>query len=125
GVDAPTAQAVARQLGSSPENALRAHARAELGLDPDDLPSATRAAAASFGAFALGALIPVAPYLLGFTSFPIAAVLAGLALFLLGVAVSRFTGRSAVYSGARQLLLGLVAASATYGIGVIVNTSVG
>ncbi|SQD94037.1 VIT1/CCC1 transporter family protein [Parafrankia sp. Ea1.12] len=121
GVDAPTAESVARQLAHSPDTALRVHARNELGLDVDDLPSPLGAAGASFGAFALGALVPVVPYLAGFASFAIAAVLAGLGLFALGAAVSRFTERSAFYSGARQLLLGLVAAAATYGIGVLVN----
>ncbi|WP_018635659.1 VIT1/CCC1 transporter family protein [Parafrankia elaeagni] len=124
GVEARTADAVARQLGRSPDSALRAHVQSELGLDPDDLPSPLGAAVASFGAFALGALIPVTPYLLGFASFAAAALLAGLALFLLGVAVSRFTDRSALYSGARQLLLGFTAAAATYGVGVFVNASV-
>ncbi|CUU58348.1 Predicted Fe2+/Mn2+ transporter, VIT1/CCC1 family [Parafrankia irregularis] len=125
GVDAQTAASVARQLGNRPDSALRAHVGTELGLNLDELPSPIGAAGASFCAFAVGAVIPVAPYLLGFSSFALAAMLAALALFLLGAVVSRFTERSFVYSGARQLLLGLVAASATYGIGVLVNASMG
>jgi len=124
GVDAATAESVARQLGRDPEVALRVHARNEFGLDPDDLPSPVAAAASSFGAFALGALIPVLPYLLGFSSFLAAAVLAAVALFGLGVAVSAFTERSALFSGARQLLLGLLAAAATYGVGALVGVTI-
>jgi vacuolar iron transporter family protein len=124
GLEEALATEVARQLSSDPEIALRVHAREELGVDPDDLPSPTVAAAASFVSFALGALVPVLPYLLGFASFLGAAVLAAIALFGAGALVSRFTERSPIYSGLRQLLLGALAAGATYGIGVVVDTSV-
>ena len=123
GVDASTAESVASQLARDPEVALRVHARNEFGLDPDDLPSPGVAALSSFAAFAAGALIPVLPYLLGFSSFLAAAVLAAVALFGLGAAVSRFTERSAIYSGARQLLLGALAATATYGVGALVGVT--
>ena len=65
GVDAATAAAVARQLSADPEQVWRVHAREELGVDPDDLPSPWTAALSSFGAFTVGALVPVLPYLLG------------------------------------------------------------
>ena len=124
GVDEDTSREVARQLSRDPEQAWRVHAREELGVDPDDLPSPWLAAGTSFAAFSLGALIPLLPYLLGATSLLLVVVLAGLALFVTGAVVSRFTNRSAVYSGTRQLLLGGLAAGVTFLIGQAVGTGV-
>ena len=124
GVDAATAAEVARQLSRDPEQAWRVHAREELGVDPDDLPSPWVAAGSSFGAFTAGALVPVLPYLLGATSLLLPVVLALLALFLAGALVSRFTDRGALYSGGRQLLLGGAAAAVTYAVGSAVGTGV-
>ena len=124
GVDAETAAAVARQLSADPEQAWRVHAREELGIDPDDLPSPWVAASSSFGAFTVGALVPVLPYLLGAATLLVPVLLALLALFLAGALVSRFTDRGAVYSGGRQLVLGGAAAALTYAIGSVVGASV-
>jgi VIT1/CCC1 family predicted Fe2+/Mn2+ transporter len=124
GVDDATAREVARQLSADPEQVWRVHAREELGIDPDDLPSPWTAAGSSFGAFSLGALVPVLPYLFGATSLLLSVVLAGIALFVAGALVSRFTDRSALYSGLRQLVLGGVAAELTHLIGQAVGTGV-
>ena len=124
GVDEATAREVARQLSADPETAWRVHAREELGVDPDDLPSPWTAAGSSFAAFSVGALVPVVPFLLGSASLALAVGLALLALFLSGALVSRFTARGAVYSGARQLVLGGAAAAATYLIGTGVGAAV-
>jgi VIT1/CCC1 family predicted Fe2+/Mn2+ transporter len=124
GVDAATAAEVARQLSLDPEQAWRVHAREELGVDPDDLPSPWTAALSSFGAFTAGALVPVLPYLLGATSLLVPVLLALVGLFLAGALVSRFTDRSALYSGGRQLLLGAAAAGLTYAVGSLVGTGV-
>jgi len=123
GVDKGTAREVARQLSLDPEQAWRVHAREELGVDPDDLPSPWLAAGSSFGAFTAGALVPVLPYVLGMTSLLLPVLLALLALFGAGALVSRFTDRGAVYSGGRQLLLGLAAALLTYGVGALVGAA--
>ncbi|MCY7363853.1 MAG: VIT1/CCC1 transporter family protein [Frankiaceae bacterium] len=124
GVDDATAREVARQLSRDPEQAWRVHAREELGVDPDDLPSPWTAAGSSFLAFTAGAAVPLVPYLLGGMSLLLPLVLALLALFLAGALVSRFTDRSALYSGSRQLLLGGAATALTYAIGSVVGTSV-
>ena len=124
GVDDATAREVARQLSADPEQAWRVHAREELGIDPDDLPSPWTAAGSSFLAFSIGALVPVLPYLLGLSSLPVAVALALVALFASGALVSRFTARGALYSGTRQLLLGAAAAAATYAIGTAVGAAV-
>ncbi len=124
GVDPATANEVARQLSRDPEQAWRAHAREELGVDPDDLPSPWTAAGSSFASFGLGAMVPLLPYLLGSTSLLVAVLLSGVSLFVAGAAVSRFTNRSALYSGARQLILGALAAGMTYAVGAAVGTGV-
>jgi VIT1/CCC1 family predicted Fe2+/Mn2+ transporter len=126
GVDPALAEAVARQLHDNLEVALAVHSQEELGVTPGRLPSALLAAVSSFAAFALGALVPVLPYLvahwvLGGHTFLASVVLAACALFAVGLVVSRFTGRSPVLSGARQLALGGLAAGATYLLGALVG----
>ncbi|MGP3945204.1 MULTISPECIES: VIT1/CCC1 transporter family protein [Streptomyces] len=125
GVEPALAREVAEQLSRDPEQALEIHAREELGVDPDDLPSPLVAAVSSFGSFALGALLPVLPYLLGATALWPAVVLALIGLFGCGAAVARVTARSWWYSGLRQLALGGAAAGVTYALGTLFGTAVG
>jgi VIT1/CCC1 family predicted Fe2+/Mn2+ transporter len=125
GLDPALAQEVAQQLSRDPDTVWKVHAREELGVDPDALPSPWVAALASFLAFAVGAFIPLLPYLLGAESLGAALVLAGLGLFAAGALVSRFTRRQWWYSGTRQLVLGGVAAGVTYLVGHLVGASVG
>ncbi|MCC0098703.1 VIT1/CCC1 transporter family protein [Streptomyces flavotricini] len=125
GVEPSLAREVAMQLSRDPEQALEIHAREELGIDPDDLPSPMVAAVSSFGSFALGALLPVLPYLLGATSLWPAVLLALVGLFACGAVVSRVTARSWWYSGLRQLLLGGAAAGVTYVLGTWIGGAVG
>ncbi|MFE2375781.1 VIT1/CCC1 transporter family protein [Streptomyces sp. NPDC059398] len=125
GVEPRLAAAVAEQLSRDPEQALEIHAREELGIDPDDLPSPLVAAASSFGAFALGALLPLLPYLLGATVLWPALLLALVGLFGCGAVVARVTARSWWYSGLRQLTLGGAAAGITYALGALFGTAVG
>ncbi|MFJ4867829.1 VIT1/CCC1 transporter family protein [Streptomyces sp. NPDC088757] len=119
GVEPALAREVAMQLSKDPEQALEIHAREELGIDPDDLPSPTVAAVSSFGSFALGALLPVLPYLLGATALWPAVLLALLGLFACGALVARVTARGWLFSGLRQLALGGAAAAVTYGLGML------
>lgn len=117
GLEPALAAEVAAQLSKDPEITWRIHAREELGIDPDDLPSPWVAAGSSFVAFALGAALPVLPYLLGATTMLGTVVVAGIGLFGAGALVSRFTTRTWWYSGGRQLVLGVVAGIVTYAIG--------
>ncbi len=125
GLEPRLAAEVARQLSADPEQAWRVHAREELGVDPDDLPSGGTAAVSSFIAFALGAFVPLLPYLLGATTLFWALVLAGLGLFGSGAMVARMTRRAWAYGGARQLVLGGLAAAVTFGIGSAIGVGVG
>jgi len=115
----------ADRMFADPERALDALVREEIGLDPRVIGSPWSAAAGSFLAFTLGALVPVVPYLItsGAVAFW-ASLLASLAgLFLLGIGVSRFTHRDPLRSGMRQLLLGLTAAVVTYAVGTLLGAS--
>ncbi|MET9127613.1 VIT1/CCC1 transporter family protein [Streptomyces sp. NPDC004528] len=125
GVEPALAREVARQLSRDPEQALEIHAREELGIDPGDLPSPAVAAVSSFGSFALGALLPLLPYLLGATVLWPALLLALVGLFGCGAVVARVTARSWWYSGIRQLALGGAAAGVTYALGSLFGTAVG
>ncbi len=124
GVAPELAGEVARQIHEDPENAVAVHAREELGVDPHDLASPSLAAASSFGSFAVGALVPVLPYLLGASSLVLSVVLTLLALFGCGAVVSNVTNRSWWYGGGRQVLLGGAAFAATYLVGAAVGTQV-
>ncbi|WP_031159970.1 VIT1/CCC1 transporter family protein [Streptosporangium roseum] len=123
GVDPAVAAEVARQISQDPEKALEVHARAELGVAPDDLPSPRIAALSSFLSFSVGAILPLLPYLLGVTSLVSSAVISCLALFGAGALVSRVTARSWWYSGLRQLVVGVVAAALTFGLGHLLGGS--
>ncbi|GAA0643458.1 VIT1/CCC1 transporter family protein [Streptomyces thermocarboxydovorans] len=125
GVEPELAREVARQLSRDPEQALEIHAREELGIDPGDLPSPSVAALSSFGSFALGALLPVLPYLLGAGSIWPAVAVALLGLFLCGAVVAKVTARTWWFSGLRQLALGGAAAGVTYALGSLFGTAVG
>jgi VIT1/CCC1 family predicted Fe2+/Mn2+ transporter len=125
GVEPKLAEQVAAQLSADPDQALLIHAQEELGVDPHQLPSPWTAAISSLGAFTVGALIPLLPYLLGAKAIVISAILAALALFSAGVLTSRFTSRHWAYAGGRQLLFGVLAAAVTFGVGALFHASVG
>ena len=121
GLPEPLARQVADVLKAHPEQALRVHAQEELGVVPDELPSPWTAASSSFVCFAVGAVIPLLTYLLGFDSLLAALVVGGAGLFAAGAVVARFTGRSWWLSGLRQLVLGALAAGVTYLIGALIG----
>jgi len=121
GVDADLAEKIAVQLSKRPDSALQVHVREELGVDPHELPSPVTAAGASLVTFAVGALIPLLPYLIGFDSLVAALVLAAVAAFAGGGLVARITARPFWRGALRQLVLAAVAAGLTYGIGRLVG----
>lgn len=124
GLEPDLARQVARQLSVDPETALDVHVREELGIEIGALPSAMLAAGSSFAAFAIGAVLPVLPYLFGATTLGPAVVLTLLGLFLCGAFVTRLTPRPWWYGGGRQVLVGAVAAAVTYGFGSLVGVGI-
>ncbi len=125
GIDRDLAEKVAEQVHLDPELAVEVHAREELGVDPDNLPSPVVAAVSSFVSFAVGAALPVLPYLLGANAIWPALVISLVALFACGAIVSRITTRTWWYGGIRQTVLGGVAAALTYFIGDLVGATLG
>ena len=127
-MDLDQARAITRELVKQPDAALETLAREELGLNPNDLGSPFGAAAASFLAFSLGALLPLLPFVVGTAPIPpaaAAALVSVVALFGVGAALSLFTGRNAVRGGLRMMLIGAGAGVATWLIGRAIGTVVG
>ncbi len=126
GIPIEEARGIAKRLIANPKQALDTLAREELGLNPDDLGSPWGAAISSFAAFAVGAMLPLAPFLLGGgpLALPIAVGVTGAALFAVGAALSLFSGRNAVFGGLRMLLIGALAGGATFGIGQLLGVGV-
>jgi VIT1/CCC1 family predicted Fe2+/Mn2+ transporter len=125
GVDPELARQLAEGVMVDPDTALRAHAREELGIDPDSLGSPIGAAWSSFLAFSFGALLPLLPW---FVTSGTTAIVASVALGLigaaaLGVALARFTMGSPVRLAARYVTIAVLAGAVTYGIGSAVGVS--
>ena len=127
GMDLEEARRITRALVKNPEAALDALAREELGLNPDDLGSPWGAAIFSFLAFGAGAILPLLPFLLGMpltSAIVTAAVVAGVALFGVGAALSLFTGRGALAGGLRMVLIGGGAGAVTWLIGSALGAAI-
>jgi VIT1/CCC1 family predicted Fe2+/Mn2+ transporter len=126
GIAKEEAKRVAAALIADPAKALDTLAREELGINPEDLVSPWGAAISSFFSFSAGALVPVAPFLLGQGSqmLILAIALTAAALYAVGATLSLYTGRSALMGGLRMLLIGSTAGALTYGIGKLVGASV-
>jgi VIT1/CCC1 family predicted Fe2+/Mn2+ transporter len=124
GLSPTEARELAAHMISDKSRAIEALTREELGLDPEDLGGrAGEAALYSFALFAFGAAFPVLPFIL-FGGLPAVAISLGLStltLFAFGALITVFTGRSALQSGLRQMLLGLTASGATFLIGRVVG----
>ncbi|EQD36100.1 membrane protein containing DUF125, transmembrane [mine drainage metagenome] len=120
GMPLEQARDVCRKLIARPHDALDVLAREELGISVDTLGSPSGAAAASFLSFAVGATVPLLPFVFGWVGGPAvvaAAVLTAATLFGVGLAISLFTGRHAVRGGLRMVLIGTAAAAVTYALG--------
>lgn len=127
GLPREQARQVADQIMSDPDTALDTLAREELGLDPDELGSAWKAAISSFIAFAIGASVVVIPYALtsGVPAFVLAIALALIGMVVVGGTVGRLSGRGVLFSAGRQTLWGVGAAAVTYLVGSLVGVNVG
>ena len=79
----------------------------------------------TFFLFAIGAILPVLPFFFksGFTAIAFSIGLSTIGLFVIGSAITLFTGRGIWFSGSRQVLFGLAAAAITFGIGKWIGVS--
>lgn len=127
GIPEGQAQQIASDIMKDKSFAHDIMVKEELGIDPEELKgSAIEAALYSFFLFAIGAIIPVLPFMFagGMQAVILSVLLSTIGLFLIGATITLFTGRSVWYSGLRQVLFGLAAAGVTFGIGKLIGVSV-
>jgi vacuolar iron transporter family protein len=126
----PKDQAIqlAKKIMENKTTMIETLAREELGIDPLELGgSAVEAAITSFILFAIGAIIPVFSFIFfeGMKAIILSVILSTIGLFIIGSAITLFTGRSVLFSGFRQVTFGLIAAALTFGIGKLIGVSIG
>ena len=124
GIEPALADELSVKMMRDPELALETHAREELGFTPGETGKPLEAALSSFVMFAVGAFIPLVPWLVtgGSTALWWSIALGAVASLAVGGALSLFTGRSWLWSASRQLLISTAAASVTYTIGHLVGS---
>ena len=126
GLPEDRARELAAHMMADKDSILDTLAREELGIDPEELGgSAYEAAFTSFFLFAVGAVFPIFPFFFWSGSFAIymSMAISGVGLFIIGAAITLMTGRGILFSGTRQVLVGLIAAALTYGIGRLIGVS--
>ena len=118
---------LASKMMRDPDVALDTHAREELGLNMKELGSPWGAAASSFVAFVMGAIVPVLPYILfaSSTAFMTSLIFSAIALLAVGAVIASYTGRSTLVSALRMLLIGFGAAAITFLVGSAIGVSTG
>ena len=122
GMTRETATRATDEVHRDENRAINFHLVQELGVDPREKPSPWVAAGSSFAMFAIGAIIPLIPYLLGFASLWLGLACGGVGLLVAGAVAARFTGRPVWFASGRQLALGAIAIAATYVAGSLFNT---
>lgn len=127
GIPEDQARSMAAELMKHKTKAHEMLVKEELGINADELKgSAMEAAVSSFVLFAIGAVIPVIPFMI-WSSMPaigISVAASSVGLFLIGGAITLFTGKSLLFSGTRQVLFGMAAAAITYGVGKLIGISI-
>ena len=127
GIPEDQAHEMAAKIIKDKDKAHEILVREELGINTDELHgSAIEAAIYSFILFAIGAVLPVLPFMFmkGMNAVYISVGLSALGLFIIGAAITLFTGKNVWYSGFRQMLFGLLAAAITFGIGKLIGVSI-
>ena len=127
GMDAGRAARAAAEVMREPATALVVHAREELGIDPDDLPSAIGAASLSLVCFMFGAILPLLPWFVGSGDAATwASIIIGvLAAAVVGALVGKFAERPLWLTISRQVAIVLAACAITYAIGELVGVNTG
>lgn len=128
GLTPAAADDLAARLLADPATALDTLAREELGIDPQELGgSAWEAAIASFLLFAIGAIVPVIPYIFlsGLTAVALSIGLSVIGLGLIGAGITLTTGAPLWKAAGRQIIMGVAAALITFGLGRLVGGALG
>ncbi|MFT3752442.1 MAG: VIT1/CCC1 transporter family protein [Paludibacter sp.] len=127
GIPEAQAHTMAAEIMKDKTHAHAVLVKEELGINADELQgSAIEAALYSFFLFAIGAVIPLAPFIFttGFHAIILSVISSACGLFLIGGAITLFTGKNVLYSGFRQVLFGLIAAAITFGIGNLIGVAI-
>jgi Uncharacterized membrane protein len=127
GLSRAEARLIVERIMRDPERAIDTFVREEIGLSAATMGSPVAAGLGSLSAFAVGAVVPLLPFLIlggGTAAFALSIAGSGVALFGIGMAVSRLTHRHAIWTGVRQAGLGGLAAAVTFGIGSLLGTAV-
>ncbi|MGN6128385.1 MAG: VIT1/CCC1 transporter family protein [Humibacter sp.] len=125
GMSADTAAKAAEEVHDNPDRALRVHVTQELGVDPESKPSPWIAAISSFVMFAIGAVIPLLPFLFGSSELWLGLAVGGVGLLVAGAFAAYFTGKAWWRGALRQLLFGAIAVAATYLVGHLLGVNAG
>jgi VIT1/CCC1 family predicted Fe2+/Mn2+ transporter len=125
GLSEELARRVARELTVG--DPLRAHAEAELQIDPDALTNPWQAAGASFLAFAVGGLVPLLAILVPLTDWRVAVRVAAAAvgLVLTGYLSARLGHAPARAAVVRNVGVGVLTMAITWGVGKLTGGVVG
>lgn len=125
GVPPSEADKLAQLMIANPDTALNALVREELGINPEDLVSPYGAMISSFISFAIGAAIPLLPFVIGNYSGNLAISIAatGVTLFIIGAILSLFTNRNPIFQGLRMLFIGCIAGAITFTVGKLLGIS--
>jgi vacuolar iron transporter family protein len=124
GLTEKTARDAVEELHANEDEAVAVHLSAEIGVNPSAKPSPLVAAGSSFLMFAIGAIIPLIPYLLGYGSLLPGLVCGAVGLVIAGALAAHFTKQPLWWSGLRQLLFGAIAVGATYLVGHLIGVAV-
>lgn len=127
GIPEVQAHEMAAEIMKDKDQAHEILVREELGIDPSEMEgSAMEAAVYSFILFAIGAIIPLFPFIFmeGMKAVYFSIGFSAIGLFLIGAAITLFTGKNVWYSGMRQILFGLAAAAVTFGIGRLIGVNI-
>jgi vacuolar iron transporter family protein len=126
GLGPEQARRLATAVHADPDVALDVHAREELGVDPAELAKPIVASGASLVAFALGAFLPLIPWLFGGGAAAVVAsiIIGAVAAAVVGWVLASFTERSKVRTALRQVAFAAVACSLTSIIGTLLGSNV-
>jgi len=127
GIPEDQAKDIVEELMKNKEHAHEVLVKEELGINAEELKgSAMEAALSSFVLFAIGAIIPVLPFMFttGMKAIVLSTIASAIGLFLIGAAITLFTGRNVWFSGFRQVFFGLAAAAVTFGIGKLIGVTI-
>ena len=126
GLSAEAASYLAEMMMRTPEMALEAHAREEIGIDPSVIASPYPAAASSLASFTVGAAVPLVPwfFLTGGVAVAVSVGAVALSSLVIGFLLAQATGRPPLRSALRQIVVSMLAAGVTYLVGRVIGVSV-